>query len=138
MSTDLNIAKDRLAQKSLSLVIVNHGKVLSETKSHGISDLLKAVNKLGDSMKGSSVADRTVGRAAALLFVFSGVRAVFAALASDGGFAVLAENNVFCVYEKRVANVLNFEKTDVCPFEKLVANLSDPEKAYGVLKEKCG
>lgn len=138
MHTDLNLAKNRLIQKNLSLVIVNNGKVLFETESHGIGALLKAINTLGDNVKGSSVADRIVGRAAALIFVFSGVRAVFAVLASDGGFEVLAENNIFCVYKKRVANVLNFEKTDVCPFEKLVAKLSNPEKAYEVLREKCG
>ena len=138
MSADLNLAKNRLIQKNLSLIIVKEGKVLFETESHGIGDLLKAVNKLGDGVKGSSVADRIVGRAAALLFVFSGVKAVFAVTASDGGFEVLAENNVFCIYEKKVANVLNFEKTDVCPFEKLVAKLSKPEEAYRVLREKCG
>ena len=138
MHTDLNFAKNRLNQKNLSLVIVNNGKVLFETESHGIGALLKAINELGDNVKASSVADRIVGRAAALLFTFSGVKAVFAVIASDGGIEVLAENNVLCMYEKRVANILNFKKTDVCPFEKLVANLSDPEKAYGMLKEKCG
>lgn len=138
MSTDLNLAKNRLIQKNLSLVIVNDSKVIFETESHGIGDLLKAINKIGNNMKGSSVADRIVGRAAALVFVFSGVKAVFAEIASDGGFEVLNDNAIFCVYEKRVANVLNFEKTDVCPFEKLVAKLSNPEKAYEVLREKCG
>lgn len=138
MSADLNLAKNRLIQKNLSLVIVNNGKVLFETESHGIGDLLKAIHKLGNNVKGSSVADRIVGRAAALIFVFSGVKAVFAVIASDGGIEVLTKNAVFYVYKKRVANVLNFAKTDVCPFEKLVARLSNPEKAYEVLKEKCG
>ena len=138
MSADLNLAKKRLIQKNLSLIIVKNGEVLFETESHGISDLVKAVNKLGDGIKGSSVADRIVGRAAALLFVFSGVKAVFAVTASDGGFEVLAKNKVLCFYEKRVTHVLNFEKTDACPFEKLVAKLSKPEEAYKILREKCG
>jgi hypothetical protein len=137
MSVDLSLAKNRLLQKKLSLIIVNNGKVLFETESHGIGDLLKAINKLQDSMKDSSVADRIVGRAAALLFVFSGVAAVFAVTASEGGIEVLKKNSVFCEYENSVTNVLNLKKTDVCPFEKLVAKLSNPEKAYEVLKVKC-
>jgi hypothetical protein len=138
MPTDLNLAKNRLIQKDLSLVIVKDAKVLFETDSHGIGDLLKAINQIQNQMKGSSVADRIVGRAAALLFVFSGVTSVFAVTASDGGIEVLKKNSVFCEYESRVTSVLNLKRTDVCPFEKLVAKLSSPEKAYEALKAQCG
>jgi hypothetical protein len=138
MPTDLNLAKNRLIQKGLSLVIVKDAKVFFETESHGISDLVKAIEKLRDDAKGSSVADRIVGRAAALLFVFSGVKAVFAVTASDGGIEVLKKNSVFCEYESRVTSVLNLKRTDVCPFEKLVAKLSSPEKAYEMLRAQCG
>ena len=138
MPTDLNLAKNRLIQKDLSLVIVKDAKVLFETESHGIGDLLKAINQIQNQMKGSSVADRIVGRAAALLFIFSGVQAVFAVTASDGGIEVLKKNSVFCEYKSRVTSVLNLKRTDVCPFEKLVAKLSSPEKAYEALKAQCG
>jgi hypothetical protein len=138
MHTDLNLAKKRLIQKNLSLVIVKDGKVLFETESHGVGDLLKAVSRLGDDMRDASVADRIVGRAAALLFVFSGVKAVFAVTASDGGIEELKKNSIFCEYENKVTNILNLKKTDACPFEKLVAKLSNPEKAYEVLKTRCG
>jgi hypothetical protein len=137
MHTDLNLAKKKLIQKNLSLIIVKDDKILFETESHGIGDLLKAIEKLRDNMKETSVADRIVGRAAALLFVFSGVAAVSAITASDGGIEVLKKNNVFLEYESRVANVLNLNKTDVCPFEKLVAKLSNPERAYRALKNQC-
>jgi hypothetical protein len=138
MPTDLNLAKNRLLQKDLSLVIVKDAKVLFETESHGIGDLVKAIEKLRDDMKGTSVADRIVGRAAALLFVFSGVAAVFAVTASEGGIEILKKNSVFYEHENRVTNVLNLKRTDVCPFEKLVAKLSSPEKAYEMLRAQCG
>ena len=137
MRTDLETASKRLNQKNLSLVVVKNGKVLFETESHGLNDLVEAINQLQSSMKGSSVADRIVGRAAALLFVYSGVSAVFAATISDGGIAILGNNNVFHEFEKRVPRILNLKKTDVCPFEKLVAGLSSPEEAYERLKARC-
>jgi hypothetical protein len=137
MRADLDIAAKRLNQKNLSLVVVKDGKVLFETESHGLNDLVEAINQLQSSMKGSSVADRIVGRAAALLFVFSGVSAVFAATISDGGIEILDNNNVFHEFEKRVPRILNLKKTDVCPFEKLVAELSSPEEAYERLKACC-
>ena len=137
MRADLEIAAKRLNQKSLSLVVVKNGKVLFETESHGLNDLVKMINQLQSSMKGSSVADRIVGRAAALLFIYSGVSAVFAPTISDGGIEILDNNNVFHEFEKRVPRILNSKKTDVCPFEKLVAELSSPEEAYERLKARC-
>lgn len=138
MTADLDIAKKRLSQKNLSLVVAKSGKVLFETKSHGINDLLKAINHLADSMKGSSVADRIVGRAAALLLTYSGVVAVFGVTISDGGIEVLRNNHVFHEFETKVPRILNLKKTEVCPFEKLVAEFSSPKEAYEELMAHCG
>jgi len=137
MQADLNLAKQRLSQKNFSLVIAKNGAVLFETESHGISGLLKAIKQLQDNMAGSSVADRIVGRAAALLLVYSGVVAVFAITASDSGIEVLKNNHVFHEFERRVPRILDSKRVDVCPFEKLVAKFSDPKEAYEELKARC-
>ncbi|HJW98493.1 MAG TPA: DUF1893 domain-containing protein, partial [Candidatus Bathyarchaeia archaeon] len=73
MQTDLELAKQRLGQENLSLVIAKKGRVLFETQARGISGLLEAIKKIGKNIRDSSVADRIVGRAAALLLVYSGV-----------------------------------------------------------------
>jgi len=137
MQADLNLAKQRLTQKNLSLVIAKNGIVLFETESHGISGLLKAIKQLQNNMAGSSVADRIVGRAAALLLVYSGVVAVFAVTASDGGIEVLKNNHVFHEFGRQVPRILDSKRVDVCPFEKLVAKFSDPKEAYEELKAHC-
>jgi len=137
MQTDLNLAKQRLSQKNLSLVVTKRGRVLFETEAHGISGLLDAIKKLGNDMKDSSVADRIVGRAAALLFAYSGVVAVFAVTASEGGIEVLKTSNIFYEFENQVSRILDSKKMDICPFEKLVTGLSDPKKAYRELKAHC-
>jgi len=137
MQADLNLAKQKLIQKNLNLVIAKNGIVLFETESHGISGLLKAIKQLQDNMAGSSVADRIVGRAAALLLVYSGVVAVFAVTASDGGIEVLENNHVFHEFERRVPRILDSKRVDVCPFERLVAKFSDPKQAYEELKARC-
>jgi putative heme degradation protein len=137
MQADLNLAKQRLIQKNLSLVIAKNSRVLFETESHGISGLLKAIKQLQDNMAGSSVADRIVGQAAALLLVYSGVIAVFAVTASDGGIEVLKNNHVFHEFGRRVPRILDSKRVDVCPFERLVAKFSDPKQAYEELKAHC-
>jgi len=137
MQADLNLAKQRLSQKNLNLVIAKNGEVLFETESHGISSLLKAIKQLQENIAGSSIADRIVGRAAALLLVYSGVVAVFAVTASDGGIEVLKNNHVFHDFRRRVPRILDSKRVDVCPFEKLVARFSDPKEAYEELKARC-
>jgi len=137
MQHDLNLAKQRLNQKNLSLVVAKSGRVLFETEAHGISGLLDAIRELKKEMKNSSIADRIVGRAAALLLVYSGVVAVFAVTASDGGIQVLRDYHIFHEFNRRVPRILDSKKVDVCPFEKLAFKFSDPKKAYEELKAYC-
>jgi len=137
MQTDLQLAKQQLIQKKLSLVVAKRGKALFETETHGINGLLDAIKELENDMRDSSVADRIVGRAAALLFVYSGVIAVFAVTASEGGVEVLKENKILHEFERLVPRILDSKKLDICPFEKLVSGLSEPKKAYDELKARC-
>ncbi len=80
------------------------------------------------------MADRIVGRAAAMLCAYSKVASVFAVTISEEGIKVLQDNKVFCRFENRVPNILNYEGTDICPFEKLVIGFTKPEEAYKKLK----
>jgi len=126
-----------LKQRNLTLVVVKRGKVIFETGAHGISGLLKAIEELNGKMRGSSVADRIVGRAAALLCVYSGVVAVFAITASDGGIEVLLENHVSLEFEHSVPRIMDSKGTDVCPFEKLAWSFSSLIEAFEGLKAAC-
>jgi len=131
---DLKLAKHRLKQKNLDLVIAKNGRIIFENGSQGIRGLLHAIEKLGKGLMGSSVADRIVGRAAAMLFAYSKAASVFAVTISEEGIKVLQDNKVFCRFENRVPNILNYEGTDICPFEKLVMGFTKPEEAYKKLK----
>jgi hypothetical protein len=133
-TNNLNIAKEKLKQKNLALVIAKKGEVIFETASHGIGGLLKAIEELDHEMKGSSVADKIVGKAAALLFAHAGVAAVFAATASEKGIQALRDNNIVCQFENRVSHILNSKRSDICPFEKLVIDISNPREAYEKLR----
>jgi len=131
---DLKLAKLRLKEKNLTLVIVKEGKVIFETESQGVSGFLQAIEKFGKELAASSVADKIVGAAAAMLCAYSEVASVFAVTISEEGMKVLEDNNILYEFESRVPNILNYDKTDICPFEKLAASSRDPKKAYDKLK----
>lgn len=133
-ASDLSIAKEKLKQKNLALVIAKKGKIIFETSSHGIGGLLRAIEELDKEMKGSSAADKIVGKAAALLCIHAAVFAVFAVTASEKGIQALKDNNVVCQFENRVPHILNSKRSDICPFEKLVIDISNPNEAYEKLR----
>lgn len=136
-TSDLRLAKLILHRSNLNLVIVKKGKVVFETGAHGIRGFLLAIEKLGKALVGSSVADRIVGRAAAFLCAYGKVASVHAVTISEEGVQILRKNNIPYEYENLVPNILNYDRTDVCPFEKLTAGLVNPKEAYLKLKRKA-
>jgi hypothetical protein len=131
---DLEIAKTQLHRKKLTLAIVKNGEVLFETHSHRISGFLGAIEKLGDALEGAAVADRVAGKAIALLCVYAKISDVYAEVLSEKAKAVFEENEIRHEWKELVKNVLDLNKSGVCPFEKLAADISDPKDAYRQFK----
>ncbi|MEM3699777.1 MAG: DUF1893 domain-containing protein [Candidatus Bathyarchaeia archaeon] len=132
---DLTIAKKRLSEeKGLTLTIAKNGEIIFETSSHGILGFLDAVEKLGDTLKGASVADRVVGKAIALLCVYKSVKMVYAITMSSEAKAFFEKHGVYHEWDELVENILDFKKAGICPFEKLATKISNPNEAYVRLK----
>ena len=109
---DLELAKLKLIEEDLSLVIVKQEK----------------------NLVAASAADKIVGVAAAMLCVYAGVASVFTLTISEEGIRVLEDNNISYLFEKKVSNILNRSKNDVCPFEKLAMDSGSSDEAYVKLK----
>ena len=135
---DLELAKSKLMKEDLSLVIVKNGKIIFETNKQGISGFLQAIEKQDKNLVAASAADKIVGVAAAMLCVYAGLSSMFALTISAAGIKVLEDNNIGCVFERKVSNILNRSKTDVCPFEKLAMSSGSSDEAYIKLKSLAG
>lgn len=131
---DLQVARNRLKEGNLSLVVVKGGKVIFETRFSGLRGFLQAINRLNKDLVDSSVADKIMGRAAALLSVYSRVSTMFAVTVSEEGIKVLESNKIPYQFEKCVPKILNSEGNDTCPFEKLTMTFMSPAEAYSKLK----
>jgi len=134
MSDDLNLANRTLREEELSLVVAKNGRILFRSKSHGVSDLLAMISDIGGLAKDASLADSIVGRAAALLCVYSKIVAVYGVNMSEGALSVFKANHIKCEYGTLVARILNREKNDICPFDKAVLGIDDPSIALDKLK----
>jgi hypothetical protein len=134
---DVELAEDLLSNQSVSLVIVKEGQTLFESGSSGIYGLLQAIEKLKREMYGSSVADRVVGRAAALLLAYSHVNEVYAVILSREGLVMLEKNGIKVECLNLVQKILDRTGKNMCPFEKFSSGITSPDEAYEQLKSFC-
>lgn len=100
-----------------------------------MADLFSLVTDDPQFLCGASVADKVVGRGAALLLVKGGVREVYAEVASSGALDVLRRAGVEVSFGREVPNIINRTGTDICPVEKLTAGTSSPDEAYVLINE---
>lgn len=128
--SDLEVAKTRLLSSNLNLVIVKEGRIIFESKRHGILGFIEAIGSLGLSLKGAAAADRIVGRAIALLCLYAGVCSIYALTLSREGKEVLEQSGIYYAWERMVDNILSPDGMDVCPFEKASRGINNPVEAY--------
>ncbi len=100
----------------------------------GMLPLLEAISELGlKELAGSTVVDKIIGKAAALLISYFKAEEAFAGTISEGAIRVLRKNGVRYQAERTVKNILSKDGRGVCPFEESVSNVEDPEEGYKVI-----
>lgn len=109
-----------------SLVVAN-GEV-NTFSGHGVNDLYYLLNEDPGFLRGASVADKVVGKAAAALMVLTGVREVYADIISHPALDLLRKNNISVSYGKKVPNITNRAQTDWCPLELRCREPETPEE----------
>lgn len=134
MSGDLERAKQRLAEGRETCVLVR-GDIMYTSTERGVKPFLDWLAE-GTDLRGFSVADRAVGKAAAFLHVLAGVGEVYAPVMSSGAVRVLRENGVKAIYDLEVDAISNRTKTGTCPMEQAVAAISNPEEALPAIRKR--
>ena len=138
LSKDLEAAKRIMRKEKASLVIVKDGALIYVGRRHGLLDLAEAVKLLGEALRGSAVADRVVGKAAATVFAYWSFNSVYGGLMSIHAAKILEKAGIAYEYDYMVPVIKGRKGEEICPFEKLVLGLDDVETAYRILARKLG
>ncbi len=125
---DIEIAKKHIDDSNNAIVIVKNGMIVYESKQKGIKPLYDACILLGDKLKNASLADRVTGRAAAILCIGYGIKALHTKLLSERAVGLLQETNIDYSCDKIVPYIKNRTQTDTCPVEKISAEITDAEE----------
>ena len=131
---DIEIAKSDVSEKGFALSVVKDGNTILQSKTPGVSALVTAIERDRQVFRGASAADKVIGRAAAMLFVYSEVKCIFTLLASQDAIVTLERFGVPFECEKTVARILNRNQTSTCPFESLIQDVENPQNAFEKLK----
>ena len=134
---ELKVYINKLSREGLNLLIIKNKKRLYASKKDGMTPLLEAINLLGlPTLVGTTVIDKIVGKAAALLICYFKAKEVYTKLLSKSAIEVLEKHGIGYKSEIVVENIRKRDGTDICPFEKIVLEIEDPEEGYEKLSRE--
>lgn len=124
--TDIEIAKRILNEEDLTLALVKNGQVIFKSRDKGIKPIYILAKELKSDANGASLADRVIGRGAAILCGYMGIKEVYTDLISTEGEEILEVYKISFSSWRQCSYIKNRDKTDYCPIEKLSLNIDDP------------
>ena len=134
--TDLEKAKNELDSGRYTCVAVKGENVLLCSSKRGIAPILEQLEENPGFFSGASVADKVIGKAAAMLLIYGGVSSVYAETLSEHAATVLEQYAVSFSCHKRVPYIINRAGDGMCPMEKCVLELNDPRDAFSRLQKQ--
>jgi len=100
----------------------------------GVRPLLETLDKEPELLRDSILADKIVGKAAAMLAVLGGVRGVYGLTMSEAARKYLTDRGIPAAWEILTENIINRTGTGICPMEETVLTLEDPEEGRAALR----
>lgn len=111
------------------------GENILTSDKKGIAPMLGFIDE-GTNLRGYSVADPVVGKAAAMLFVKAGLSEVFAKNLSKSGKEYLEKHEITVKCDVLTDKILNRSGDGICPMECAVSDTEDFDEGYRLIKEK--
>lgn len=116
-------------------VVVTGGEMRTG-RGRGVSPLLAFHDRGAGVLRGATVVDKVIGRAAAAILISGGARSVHGLTMSADGKAYLEAHGIAASCDRLVPRILNADRTGLCPLEQAVAGKEKPEEALAALRLK--
>ncbi len=134
MSKTVNKAVELINNGKASCVIIRDGKIIYSELSRGIKPMISAYEN--GLLSGSTVVDKVVGKAAAMVMALGKVKSCYALTASKGAISVFEEHGICVQCGNRVEYIVNRTGNGMCPMEESVQGVSDLNQALKCIKER--
>lgn len=125
--TDIEMAKQILEEENQKIVVVKDGKLVFKSTDRGIKPMYDLAKDMKENVKGSSLADRVIGKGAAILCDYIGIKYLYTDLISENAIHILDKSDISYEYLESCNYIKNRDKTDYCPIEKRSLDTEDPK-----------
>ncbi len=131
----LEKAKSMIDCAEASCVVLRGNEVLYATKGPGVSPLVQIYELSPHTLAGSTVVDKIIGKAAAVILVCGGASFAYGNLMSKAAGEYLTQHGIPWQAGRCVDVISNRTGNGICPIEKSVLEIDDPHEAYKTLTQ---
>ena len=126
----INDLKDILLKDFNTIVIYKSDASIVVSKERGVAPLMKLLKEDKSQLVDSIVVDKVIGKAAALLMAYAGVKEVFTPTISSPAIEVLKNHDIKITFDNEVDRIINRKGDGLCPMETLCLDIDNPEEAF--------
>ena len=133
MNENTERAKQLLLESESTFILVNGDRIFT-SNGKAVATLLQLLKEDSTLLKGSYIADRVIGKAAAMMMHYGGVEEVYGHTISEPAVAYFEKYRIPFCFGQKVPGILNREKSGLCPMEQLCLEIDHPQTAYEKIK----
>lgn len=127
---NINDLKEILLNDNHTIVIYKNDASVFVSDDRGVVPLMKLLKEDKSQLIDSIVVDKVIGKAAALLMVFAGVKEVFTPTISLPAVEVFKNHDIKITFDSEVDRIINRKGDGLCPMETLCLDIDNPEEAF--------
>ena len=132
--SDIERAKELLKNKSFTCVMCK-GETLYTSEKRGVVPVLEKLEQ-NTELKGFSVADKVIGKAAAMLFHLADISVLYGERMSVPAKEYLEKTGISFSYGMLTDRIINRSGDGLCPMETAVSGIDDPDEGLKAIKNK--
>lgn len=132
---DIERARKLIEKSDTVFAAVKDGKVIFASGERGIKPALEFFFLGKETTKGTSVADRIIGKGAAMLLSLCCCKELYGGVISRDALASLKKVGQIVQWKTVVPYIINRRGDGRCPVEKLLSNTEDPQEGLDIIKK---
>jgi hypothetical protein len=126
---------DHFQKTDWTFLLLKKNKIIYRSKKERLQPLIFCLKNKKALLKGATVYDKIVGRAAALLMIYGKIKSVSTPIISRSALKEFGKTNIKVEYGATTGRIMNKKGDDTCPMEKLSQN-KKPGQFFLIMMEK--
>ncbi len=119
----------KIKNNEFTFAVVKDNQIIYQDFGLGVSCIRKLIKVNSSILEKSTVVDKVIGKAAAMLLIPYGVSKIHALVISKPALEILQKYNIQTTYNQLVEFISNRTNDGMCPLEKSVAFIDDFNEA---------